>query len=451
MDRIIISISIILVLFGSNFVNAQEQKSLPETDRLTYVLFQQKNWDGLISEGRKALKSGIDYYYLRVRLGLAYYEKQNFHLAARHFEKALKMNDSEAYVGEYLYYSYLMAGRQAEASLLAAGFSLELKRKTKTEKRNFISGLDLAYNYTGITETGVLDNFTTNIPLDKDGTQFIPKQHHYFFLGLQHQISSRWSFYHGYSNLQVNQLRYTQASNESKLENDFQSELHQYYSQMSFLVTKGLTLSGGLHYVNSKYQTLTEVLTGSPGRPFVRKVATTVNNNNWVGFVSVYKRFEYISLGASYYRGNISDFIQNQTDFKLITYPLGNLHLYTITTASFQNQDFIDGSNNNRLVIDQQLGLKATEWLWLEAYGTFGEIENYFMKDGLVIFNRMDLVKQRFGGRLIFQATPKWSFTVDYTYLKNQSQFIQTPLTGETFNQKNYQLHSLTAITSWRF
>lgn len=439
------------MLIGSNLVKAQDQKSLPEIDRLTYALFQQKNWNGLILEGLKALESGIDYYYLRVRLGLAYYEKQNFHLAARHFEKALEMNKTEAYVKEYLYYAYVLAGREAEAKIVAAAFSPELKRKTETENGNFIAGLDLAYNYTGITEPDVMDNFTTDIPLDRDGAQFIPKQHHYFFLGLQHQLSPGWSFYHGYSNLQVNQLRYTQASNEFLKENDFRSELHQYYGLASILLTKGLTLSGGLHYVNSNYQTMTEVLTGSPGRPSIRTVATTVSNNNVVVFVSIYKRFEYISLGASYYRGNISDFIQNQTDFKLITYPLGNLHLYTITTASFQNQEFRDGNNSNIGVFDQQLGLKAADWLWLEAYGTFGELENFFMKDGLVIFNRMDRIKQRFGARIILQPRPKWSITLDYTYLNNQSQFIQTPFTGEVYNQKNYQLHSITAITSWRF
>lgn len=451
MDRSIIAMGIVLMLTWPNIVYAQSPKSLPEVDRLTYALYQQKNWDGLIAEGNKALDQGMDYYYLRVRLGIAYYEKQNYHLAARHFDKALQMNDAEDYVKEYLYFAYLFSGRQADAKVLASRFPPSLQRKTATDQWRFIEGIDLAYNYTGIADPSILDNFTSDVPLDRDGAQFIPRQHHYFFLGLQHHLSPRLSFYHGYSNLQVSHLRYSQASNETVTENDFPSTLHQYYAAANLLVAKGLTLSGGIHFINSSFETITQVVSGSPGRPTIRSVASRVNNNDLVAFASLYKRFYFITLGASYYRGTVADFIQNQADLRLILYPFGNLNLYTITTASYQNQDFRDGNVINRTIIDQQIGVKASNWLWAEAYGTFGEMDNFFLKDGLVIFNRMDLVKQRLGGRLIFLPAPKWSLTLDYTYLNNQSQFIQVPFTGEDFNQKKYQIHSITAISSWKF
>lgn len=451
MDRSIIAMSILLMLTWPTVVYAQTTRSLPEVERLTYELYQQKNWDGLIAEGNKALNQGMDYYYLRVRLGIAYYEKQNYHLASKHFDKALEMNDAEDYVKEYLYYAYLFSGRQADAKVLASSFPYSLRTKTNTDRWSFVEGIDLAYNYTGMTETTILDNFTSDVPLDRDGAQFIPRQHHYFFLGLQHHLSPRLSFYHGYSNLQVSHLRYIQASNEAVTESDFPSTLHQYYAAANLLVAKGLTLSGGIHFINSSYETITQVVSGSPGRPTIRSVATRVNNNDLVGFASLYKRFDFITVGASYYRGTVADFIQNQMDVRLILYPIGNLNLYTITTGSYQNQDYRDGNVINRTIIDQQIGAKVSNWLWAEAYGTFGEMDNFFLKDGLVIFNRMDLVKQRLGGRLIFLPAPKWSLTLDYTYMNNQSQFIQVPFTGEDFNQKKYQIHSITAISSWKF
>ncbi|MDF2157715.1 hypothetical protein [Algoriphagus sp. CAU 1675] len=450
MDRSIIGMGIILILIWARPALAQ-QLSLTEVDRVTYELYQQKNWDDLVTEGNKALNYGIDYYYLRVRLGIAYYEKQNFHLAAKHLEKALEMNSSEVYVEEYLYYSYLLAGRQDEALLVASGFSPDLKRKTATDKQTFIEGLDLSYNYTSITKPEIIDNFTADVPLDRDGAQFIPNQQHYFLVGLQHRFSPRISFYHGYSNLQISHLTYTQVSSETFTDNDFKSDLNQYYAALRVLIAKGLSLSGGLHFVNSSYQATTSTTSGSGNSPIIRSVTSRVSNNDFVGFISLEKRFEYITLGAGYYRGSIADFIQNQTDFKLFTYPLGNLNLYTLTTASYQNQDFKDGNVTNRVLLDQQVGLKTTDWLWLEGYATFGEMDNFFLKDGLVIYNRMDVVKQRLGGRLILLPNPKWKITLDYTYLSNQSQFIQTPFTGEDYNIKKYQLHSLTATTSWKF
>ncbi len=451
MDRGIIAIGIILMLTWPDIINAQHQKSLSEVDSLTYKLYQQKNWDGLIAEGNRALDQGMDYYYLRVRLGIAYYEKQNYPLAMRNFDKALGMNDTEDYVKAYLYYAYLFSGRQAEAKVLASGFPYSLRTKTNTEQWSFVENIDLAYNYTGINDPSILDNFTAEIPLDRNGAQFIPRQHHYFFLGLQHHISPRLSFYHGYSNLQVSHLRYIQASNEAITESDFPSRLNQYYAAANLLVAKGLTLSGGIHFINSSYDAISQVVIGSPGRPTLRSVASRVNNNDLVAFASLYKRFDFFTLGASYYRGTVADLIQNQTDFRLIIYPLGNLNLYTTTTASYQNQDLRDGNITNRILVDQQIGAKVNGWLWTEAYGTFGEMDNFFLKDGLVIFNRMDLVKQRMGGKLIFIPAPKWSLTLDYTNMSNQSQFIQAPFTGEDFNQKKYQIHSITAVSSWKF
>jgi hypothetical protein len=61
------------------------------------------------------------------------------------------------------------------------------------------------------------------------------------------------------------------------------------------------------------------------------------------------------------------------------------------------------------------------------------------------------VIKQRFGGRAIFILNPKWNFTFAYAYLSNESQFISSPYTGTEYDQKAYQLHSLTVNSSWKF
>lgn len=70
---------VFMMILGVGFTNELlAQQSLPKVDALTYQLFQQKAWDNLIKEGNKAIQNGIDYYYLRVRMGIAYYEKGNY-------------------------------------------------------------------------------------------------------------------------------------------------------------------------------------------------------------------------------------------------------------------------------------------------------------------------------------------------------------------------------------
>lgn len=438
-----------LMFFGwIQVVQAQQQKSLAQVDSLTYQLFQQKRWPDLIVESKQAIRNGIDYYYLRVRLGLAYFEKGNYHEAVNQFEKALSMNASEEYIKEYLYYSYLWAGRTAEAKIVTHDFSDQMKRKTGTQSWNFVEKLDLAYNYSGLTDPRAADNFTVESVPSEDGFQYLPRKHDYFYLGMQHHLHPRFSIYHGYSGLRASHLRYTQSSGEVIMNRDFQSSLHQYYASGNLLVTKGLSLMAGFHFLHLRYP-LESVQLIRPGRPNV--VRSTGTDNNRVLFGSLYKRFSYLTLGGSVYHGTIGDARQLQKDVKLILYPRGNLNLYILSVLSHQRQRSQEKPGNDRFLFEQQVGIKTTNWLWLEAYTTFGEMENFILNDGVVIFNRMDVIKQRLGGRLIIAPIPRWQITLDYTHLKNESQFFSSSFDREGFNQKEYTLHSLTGLISWRF
>ncbi|RPA69512.1 hypothetical protein EF405_06910 [Cyclobacteriaceae bacterium YHN15] len=439
------------LLWGMGFSNRlPAQQSLPQVDALTYQLFQQKAWDELIKEGNKAIQNGMDYYYLRVRMGIAFYEKTNYHEAIRHLEKARKMNNNEAYLQEYLYYAYLFDGRNAEARLIAREFSPEMKKKTQTEQIPFIGKIDLAYNYTGQSGPAVFDRFTSDVPIEIDGAQFIPDKHHYYYMGLGLDIAPRFSLYQGYSYLQVDHLLYSQFAGEQFLDGNYSSNLHQYYAAGNFLLSKGLSLLGGIHFIRRIFPVTTEIITGPPGRPVATLTTSNVGENDLVWFLSLYKRFNKVSLGATYYRGSLSNFTQNQGDAKLIYYPFGNLNLYTQSTFSYHLQDFGNGKNINNAVFDQQIGFKTTPWLWVEGYFTTGNLNNFLMNDGLVVFNRMDTIKQRLGGRFIFLPGAKLKLTLDYTLFRNESEFF--PYSGnESFNKKEYNVQSLTGIFTWTF
>ena len=442
---------LIIMILGMGLSNKlSAQQSLPQVDALTYQLFQQKAWDELIKEGNKAIQNGMDYYYLRVRMGIAYYEKTNYHDAIRHLEKAIKMNNAEAYLQEYLYYAYLFAGRNAEARLIAEEFSPALKKKTQTEQIPIVGKIDLAYNYTGQSDPSVIDGFTAEVPIEIDGAQFIPHHHYYYYVGLGLDISPVFSLYQGYSYLKVDHLLYSQFMGEQFWEENYSSSLHQYYVAGNFLLSKGLSLLGGIHFIRRIFPVTTEVVTGPPGRPSVTLMTSNVGENDLVGFLSIYKRFNKVSLGISYYWGSLSNFKQNQGDVKLIYYPFGNLNLYTQSTFSYHQQDFGNGNMINNSVFDQQIGFKTTSWLWVEGYGTIGNMNNFLMNDGLLIFNRMDTIKQRLGGRLIILSDSNLKLTFDYSLFKNESEFFPYS-ENESFNKKEYNVQSLTGILTWTF
>ncbi|MCU0409034.1 MAG: hypothetical protein MUD02_08815, partial [Bacteroidales bacterium] len=79
---------IIFLLFAAQVLRAQDNTDFRYHDSLTYKLYTDKNWNELISAAKKALHDGHDYYYLRMRIGIAYYEKKQYASAATHFRKA---------------------------------------------------------------------------------------------------------------------------------------------------------------------------------------------------------------------------------------------------------------------------------------------------------------------------------------------------------------------------
>jgi hypothetical protein len=428
---------------------AQQKKSLSQVDTETYSLYQKKEWQLLIQEGKEALQDGIDYYYLRVRMGIAFYEAGNYHEASVYFEEAIKMNNREEYIQEYLYYSYLMAGRYAEAKVVAAGFSPSLKQKTKTESIKIVEKLDLAYNYTRLTNQNVVDEFTASVSPELEGRQFIPNQYNYAFVGMQFGISPKLTVYQGFSGLIASHLLYSQSEGDILLDRDYQSKLFQYYSAINILLAKGLSLVGGVHFIHIGYSLPEQSQIGQGPNSTVQEISET--DNDMVYFGSLYKRWSYVSIGASYYHGTLDNARQNQTDLKLIFYPKGNLDLYTISMVSHQKQQTGTSQTTNRIIFEQQVGTKVTNSFWLEAYGTFGEMENFLLNDGLVVFNRLDKTTQRIGGRAIIFPNPRWSITLDYTLFNNQSEFKTIGSDSDPLNLKKYNLQSITGILSWRF
>ncbi|NPA33849.1 MAG: tetratricopeptide repeat protein [Chlorobi bacterium] len=81
-----------------------------QSDKETYELYISGNWEKLIQKGKEALRNGIDYYYLRVRMGIAYYYLGKYNLAIKHLRKAHKTNPNDPIVNEFLLYSHLAMG-----------------------------------------------------------------------------------------------------------------------------------------------------------------------------------------------------------------------------------------------------------------------------------------------------------------------------------------------------
>src|ERR1035437_780409 len=117
--------SILLFFLGSNGF-AQDTLTSKIVEERSYQLYQQKNWSGLIHFGNQAIEKGFDYYYLRMRIGTAYFEKKNYRSAQKHFKKALSFNASDDVATEYLYYCHIFNAQYDHARKFTKKFSADL-------------------------------------------------------------------------------------------------------------------------------------------------------------------------------------------------------------------------------------------------------------------------------------------------------------------------------------
>jgi hypothetical protein len=429
-------------------IHAQEKRSLTWVDSETYSLYLANDWEGVIRVGKDALNQGMDFYYLRVRLGIAFFERQNYQEAAFHFEKAREVSREEEYVEEYLYYAYLWSGRKAQARLLAQGFSAELKKSTQTERLTGLQGLDLAYNYTALPNDKVIEDFNEPIDQGAGGYQFVPRFHHYGFWGLDFQATPRWSLYQGLSFLQATQFYHYQEEGLSFQLPDNKSSSWQYVASANYYLGKGFHLSFGGQWLFISYDSPRIQSIGNG--PQTQIQIERLQEFDWMAFVGISKNLQLLDVGATLYLGEINGGRQVQSDLQLTLFPMGNLNLYTYSALSFQSQRFGENPSTNRLIFNQEIGTKLTDFLWVEGYGTIGSLENYVTKQGVVVFNRLDQIDQRWGGRLMLLPQSNWKLTLDFTHFSTSSRFRSFSISEEQ-NQQTYQQQSLTAILSWKF
>ena len=82
---------LLIFLLLSLTTHGQETSTSQNFEKETFKLYSQKNWPELIQVSKKAIKEGSDYFYLRMRLAIAFYERQNYHRALIHFKQSLQI------------------------------------------------------------------------------------------------------------------------------------------------------------------------------------------------------------------------------------------------------------------------------------------------------------------------------------------------------------------------
>jgi hypothetical protein len=361
---------IFLVLIFPAELFSQDTLDYRTVDSLTYSYYFSGNWASIISLGNTALSNGIDYKYLRQRLGYAYFSEGKYYDSKLQYEKALAFDNYDQSGLEYLYYSYLNTGKDDWAGSLAGRMDTPLRKRLFGQAFRPLEGIDLEYNFK-FAGTSNRSN---------------PQ---YYRIGIYTRAGYRLSFYQSFS--KYNQIIRIQHPLNSERIFDDQSG---YYVLMKWNVSRHLLLKTAFHLLYS---------------------SSNPANSGELGYVAFSRELNRFSLEAYGSYLTIERKQTFQTGLKAgFTFP-GRSSFYLSGTISELFED-----NLNRIIYNQKAGMKAGKKLWIEVNTTMGHMSDYNDYDGLYVYYSFDPLAFRSGVTTYFYITKKIMVWLNYSYERKE-------------------------------
>lgn len=393
---------IIILFFVCSIYESKSQDTISSTtvEQKSYQLYQDKNWNELINYGKKAIKNGYTYFYMQMRVGIAYYEKKNYSLAEGYFRKALTYNSSDDLALEYLYYCYLFNGRNEEARLLSKQFSKTLSEKIGTDKQ---SSLNFFMFEAGTKRS---DSATYYNNATKDGTNYFNSPI-YFQLGLHHSIKNSFSLFHSFT--YFNQQTFLVTISQP-----------QYYLKAAIPIKNNWLISPSFHWVHIK-STKDVMLQGptnnnnnnmgnSPPRPPFNNTTSTLSNY-FVGSFMVQKTIKKIALGVGTIFSNMNSVTQYIHNGFASYSVFGNSKLVFGVSAYVHT---IDNYSTNNLSLAPFLYIQPTKRISLKVTYLVNNKNNIIEDNGYLVNNSSDLTKYRYGALANFLVSKHLTLYVLY-------------------------------------
>ena len=432
-----------LFLFMSTQGKAQD-KDYTYYDSLTYKLYMDKDYKQLLKTGKEALNKGFDYYYLRMRMGIALYNQKKYRLAVPHFEKALEFSDNDI-VREYIYYAALWGGEPLRAQKLSAGMSTALKVKLGLMHKSVLAtNIDMAFL---TNNDDIPDNFS--IPQQDEGYQIIPNQFFNISLSLTHKLGSGSSMTHMLTYLHKNNTKYSYEPGYIPIvgdpyypvNDDFNTNQFQYYLASAFHLGKTWNLIIGGHFAPVAAPDYQYHQTTYMNRYSYQYTKTIYWQTDFALSGSLLKNFKYASVEGEFVFLSVSNRIILQPTGIIRLYPLGNLDLYTQSRFAYSIND-----NTGTFFQEHKLGFKVFKHLWLEGTYFTGDVTGFTLDNGSMLYNGLEEINTMAGGRMIVPTNTKFSLSLGYQTRTMTNYYINKDDINSRSNglEMNYSLFFIT-------
>jgi hypothetical protein len=388
-------ILLILVAFSANLSAQNDFKSL---DQKTYDLYIKGDYGNLKKTADLMLASGMDYYYLRMRLGLSAFKNKLYSSASEHLTRALELNSLDTISGEYIYYSYLLSGRYPDANLYL--------KSIPHEKKN--------HSLRSISQPVLTDIFAGSGIIGFDVYTFDKNKLYYEAVkncinlnaGFETYFLDRFKATLMYTNLRKAETIFTAIDSTGKNLNFFQNQV---YANLTGYLFPGWEFSGFGHWAF-----FTETL------PVVRPRfigATTTTKTEFVAGFGITKNGWKIRTGAYFSASNFSNSNQIRGEVNLTYLPYSNLNFYLTSGGMYQT----DNRWGNTYQVSEEAGLKITGSVWLESGIVIGNSFLYARNQGYLMNNSLMVPATTIYANLTIYPGKKIKITFSPFYSKNNN------------------------------
>jgi len=422
-------------------------------DSVTYNLYNQKKWNLLIKTGKNAIKNNIDYFYLELRIGIAFFEKKNYRKAIKYFENALKYNNDDNTTIEYLYYSYLLSNRESEAKLVYEKLPSSIKDSIRISQKKLI---DYVYFEAG---TGLSNNESKNGKIDISGKENIygetDKYNNFFYghFGLAHSINKRISIYHGYNNLTIDKQKEIwygsspQHLIDKVLISKYKLYQNSYYINGRIQLNKGFSIIPAFHYIKDVSNTL--AITSPSAEPPLSNQSfknVNVNINNYIFSLNINKDYPLFNFGLipSFSIFNKINFLQ--LGLNISYFPFGNTNMVLNTTLTGLNEISKINSQKTNFIFKESLVFKLLSKTWLTLDGTFGDHSMYNENNGLLVYNTTDKIIYKCGINILYSLSRKIELSLMYQFVSKENDYFYYKDWASIIINKTYYQNNLIII-----
>lgn len=413
-----------------------QQLNIKTIDSLSYIHYLNGNLKELVHIGKQAKNNNIDFYYLRMRMGILLFNNNQYRKAAHQFSTA-NMLESNDLVNEYLYFSLLWSGQKAQASTVRMSMTDSLKSRLNIPDY-WIKDFDFNYTQYSINRDITIDNFYPST--GTDGYRLIPRQLSTSQLSLTHMLGNRIKIIHSAAYLIKDYYKYVLYLNTPDLNKNFQVNQFQYFVKASADVGKNYTTKASFHFLNYKYDGALEQ--NSEGE----WVSNRKSDNDHIVSIGVLKNFNLFDIEGDVAYSTIS--LKNiWQESLLIRYlPWSNLNLYIENLLILKQEN-----GKNQWITIPLIGCRLTNFAWLEYYQLFNTMNHFHLYDGKLVFNGYETIEGWNGINLIILPYPNIRLSAVYQQRKVSTVHQSLEIEQDPIDAIINKYHLISIGLSWHF